>query len=64
MQLLMAVNQRVARIIRYEIHLYSIERHQIHDILPQPAQPRIVDARHLERVAMEMDGVLISTAVA
>src|SRR5487761_2521345 len=63
-QLLMAVQKRIAGIVGDEVHFDGVERHDVDDIFHQSAEEFIADARDFKRMTVQMNGVLIAAAVA
>jgi hypothetical protein len=63
-QLLMAMPQRVARIIGDEIHFNRAKRHNVDNIFHQAAQMFVADARHFKGVPVQMERMLIAAAIA
>src|ERR1700749_5093820 len=56
--------ERIARIIRREIDFDRIQRHYIDHILLQSADLLLADTGNLKRMPVQMNGMLISAAIA
>src|ERR1035437_1298569 len=63
-QLLMAVHERIAGIVGNKVHLNGAKRHDVDDVLHQSAELLFADARDLECMAVQVDGMLVAAAVA
>jgi hypothetical protein len=63
-QLLMAMEERVARIVGGKVHVNGLERHDVDDVFVQAAHLAFADLGDLESVTMEMDRMLVAAAVA
>src|SRR5579859_4943979 len=64
MQLLMAMQERVAGIVGDEVDGDLLKRHHVDRVLDEAAHVLIADARDLEAVTMEMHGMLITSSIA
>ncbi len=60
----MTVPQRVAGVVCREIDSYRFKRHDVDDVLPQSAHLLAANLRDFEGVPVQMDGMLIATAIA
>src|SRR5690242_4822759 len=63
-QLLVAVPERIAWIVGCEIDFDRIERHHIDHIFLQSADRLFADTGDFKRMSMQMNGMLISAAIA
>jgi hypothetical protein len=64
MQSLMAMQQRIAGVVRYKIDGDRVDRHHIDNILAQTAELLRAHTRDFKRMAVPMHGMLIAAAVA
>lgn len=60
----MAIQQRIAGVVRYKIDGDGVERHHIDDVFAETAELLCAHTRDFKCVAVEMHGMLIAAAVA